>query len=268
MGFDRFLALRDMPGWDQPANNLRGMYTDAALYAELLRLLREKPPGQRLFVHCITMQNHGGYLQPEFHGIGPRIDLIEPPGWAGTEQFDEELDVELAAWEIGNYLTLAGISDRALGEFARALEEMEEPTLLLFFGDHQPTVSRLLTRWAEGADRWHAEPEARAELFVTPLLIWSNRGLPAADIGDTSAQYLGALLTQVAGLPLSDYQAFLAALSERWPVFTAQAARDAAGAFHTPDEALGLSPALREYQAAQYNLLLDDWHRMYRYPEP
>jgi len=213
------------------------------------------------------MQNHGGYLQPAFDGIEPRIGLIEPPGWPGAEELDAEFDAELAAWEIGNYLTLAGISDRALGEFARALEALEEPTLLLFFGDHQPTVSRTLTRLAEGADRWYAEPEARAELFVTPLLIWSNRGLPAVDIGDTSAQYLGVLLTQVAGLPLSGYQHFLASLSEQWPVFTAQAARDAAGAFHTPDEALGLSPALREYQAAQHNLLLDDRHRLYRYPD-
>ncbi|MCL2811906.1 MAG: LTA synthase family protein [Clostridia bacterium] len=254
LGFDDFLSLRDMPGWDDPANNLRGMYTDAALYDELLRLLREKPVGQRLFIHCITMQNHGGYLQPEFDAIQPRIDLVCPNN-------------DPLAKEISNYLTLAGLSDWALGEFAMALEELEEPTLLLFFGDHQPTVSRLLTRWAEGSDRWFAEPEARAELFVTPLLIWSNKGLTPTDIGDTSVQYLGVLLTQVAGLPLSDYQRFLAALSRQWPVFTAKAARDAAGVFHTSEEALSQSAALRSHQAIQYNLLLDDRHRLYRFPE-
>lgn len=241
LGFDRFLSLRDMPGWSDPADNPRGMYSDAALYRELLRLLQEKPKGQRLFIHCVTMQNHGGYTQPPLTGVEPRIVRAGAP--------DEEID---------NYLTLAGLSDRALGEFARALEQMGEPTLVLFFGDHQPTVSRPLTRQAEGADRWDAEPEVRATLYETPLLLWSNRGLPALDIGDTSPQYLGGLLLRVAGLPLSGYQRFLSALGEQWPVFTAQAARDISGAFYTPEEAVRSSPALREYQAAQYNLLFDD----------
>jgi hypothetical protein len=255
LGFDRFLSLRDMGGWDEPSNNLRGMYTDEALYGELLRLLREKPRGQRLFVHCVTIQNHGGYLHAPLDGedlFGLSADI--PPG-------DGQEDAE-----IGNYLTLAAASDRALGGFVRALEEVEEPTLLLFFGDHHPTVSRPLTKRTEGADRWDAGPEARAELFQTPLLIWSNRALPAMDIGDTSAQYLGPLLTQVAGLELSDYQSLLGALRARWPVFTAQAAVDSSGRFYPPGEAIGQSRELRDYRAVQYNLLLDDRHKLYAYP--
>jgi len=256
MGFDLFLSHIDMPGWDDPANNLRYLYADEPLFEELHRLLREKPPGQRLFIHCVTMQNHGGYLQPPMDGLEPRIDLAmnELPK-------DEQVDLE-----IGNYLTLIGISDHALGEFTRALEEIEEPTLLLFFGDHHPTLSRRLTLRVEGEDRWFAEPEARAELYKTPLLIWSNQGLPAVNIGDISPQYLGVLLTQIAGLPLSDYQRFLAALSAEWPVFTTQAARDAAGVFYATEEALKASPELREYQAIQYNLLLDDRNKLYSYP--
>ena len=85
--------------------------------------------------------------------------------------------------------------------------------------------------------------------------------MPALDIGDISTQYLGPLLAQVAGLPLSDYQRFLAELSAQWPVFTVQAARDASGAFFFPEVALRRSPALRMYQAAQYNLLFDDHHK-------
>ncbi len=245
LGFDRFLSLRDMPGWNLAGNNLRDMYTDEALFAELLRMMEGKPVGQRLFVHCVTMQNHGGYLIPPLVGVGPRIDHGGVP--------DEEID---------SYLTLVERSDRALGDFVAALDRLEEPTLLLFFGDHQPTVSRNLTKELEGADRWYAEGEAHAQLFEVPMLIWSNRELPPQDLGDTSSQYLGVLLTQVAGLEMNDYQRFLAALSAQWPVFTAQAARDASGAFYTPDEAVQRSPLLQEYRAAQYNLLFDRWGKL------
>ncbi len=247
LGFDEFLSLEDMPGKDAPENTLRDLYSDRALYDVLLGQLREKPAGEPLFLHCVTMQDHGYYDKTPTPGVEPR-----------AYRTDGEPNAEL-----DNYLTLLGISDAALGEFVRQLNALEEPTLLLFFGDHQPTVSRALVEDVRGEDWFEAgDAGRRMALYRTPFFIWSNRGLPAADLGEISPQYLGGLLMQVGGLPLSGYQRFLSALRAEWPTFTLQGAVDAQGNIRLVDEAMAESQALRTYEAAQYNLLFDVWRKM------
>ncbi|MDR3051386.1 MAG: LTA synthase family protein [Oscillospiraceae bacterium] len=244
LGFDRFLAEGDLPGMRDAANLLRGLYSDAALYRDVLAQLRAKPAGSRLFLFCVTMQNHGGYLPPA-ENI-PAVRALTPA----------------ATPEVDSYLSLAAESDRALGELADALRAWPEPTLLCFFGDHQPTVSAPLFAALTGADLAEGSPAQVMKLYQTPFVIWSNRGdLAPLELGDISSSYLGGLLLQAAGLPLSGYQRFLTNARAQWPVVTAQGAMDAGGRALGVSEALAASETLRGYEAAQYNLLFDVEHK-------
>jgi phosphoglycerol transferase MdoB-like AlkP superfamily enzyme len=246
MGFDAFLSLDDMPDRDGPGSLLRGHYRDDALYARLLRILGEKPAGEKLFIHCVTMQNHGGYEMPLRVASDLRVRRL------GGKP-DRALD---------NYLTLANLSGDALCGFLEELSALDEPTLVLFFGDHPPITARPLVEDCTGEDWWEGDLTRRMPLFETPFLLWSNRPLPAADLGDLSPEDLGPLLMQVAGLPLNAYQRLVAEAGARWPVLTAQGARNAEGAVCSVEDALRDDPLLRDYQAAQYNLLFDTVHKL------
>ena len=43
--------------------------------------------------------------------------------------------------ELDNYLTLLNESDKALKELISYYEKSEEPTVIMFYGDHQPAIS-------------------------------------------------------------------------------------------------------------------------------
>jgi hypothetical protein len=241
MGFDRFLAQEALPAMRESAHLVRGRYGDAALYRDVLAQLRAKPAGSRLFLFCVTMQNHGGYLPPAANI--PAVRALTP----------------VATPEVDSYLSLVAESDRALGELAEALRAWPEPTLLCVFGDHQPSFSQAFFDALAGEPR---DALAQMRAYQTPFLIWSNRGdLAPLEMGDISASYLGGLLSQVAGLPLSGYQRFLTNARAQWPVVTIWGAMDAEGRVLGVSEALAASATLRGYEAAQYNLLFDVEHK-------
>lgn len=238
LGFDTFLSRGMLGGWANPENFLREHYADAAMYEDMMALIREKREGEPLFQFAVSIQNHVPYMKTY------ALDASQEVTRANGES-DDELDV---------VLTLMNISDTALHGFIETLRAWDEPTLVLFFGDHQPSAEKL--KEIMGGPEVSAEDRAYA-MYRTPFLIWSNRGLPSVDVGDISTQYLGGLFMQVAGLPLSDYQRFLTNMRERWPVFSGKDIRDSQNNRISLDEAMEADPLIGDYAAAQYNLLFD-----------
>ena len=122
------------------------------------------------------------------------------------------------------YLSLMRTSDQALAWLLGLLEELEEPTMVVLFGDHQPSVEDEFYYEISGLDEKTVTSEESLIWYRTPYLIWTNYGLEKEELGDMSAYYLSGEVLRLAGLETTPYQNFLLEMRKLLPWFTGEAA--------------------------------------------
>lgn len=178
----------------------------------LKRMEAVNQQGKRAFLFGITMENHQPF-KPEKFNYECQIPLI-------AEDFTP------AQRDIIRVM-LEGVTraDQALGELTEALRESDEPTIVVFFGDHRPnlfmpggdTVYTLLGLCPEN-DTLNWTPEQINDLYSTDYLIWANdpsllRG-QAGTRKESSITALGPQLLELTGQPVSRYWELLKKVSE------------------------------------------------------
>lgn len=171
MGFDDFLGEYDMHA-EQHWNS--GPYiTDETIAEEIIYQL-EQPHETGLYLTAITMENHGLYY-----------DKYDPSEWDIT--VESSLLSEQEKNILQNFAKGTSDSDRALGVLYDYIMSREKPTVLLWYGDHLPTLgddfspyittgnitSTTATEWSE---------EEKRTMFSTPYVIFANY--------DTGKEYL------------------------------------------------------------------------------
>lgn len=248
MGFDSFLSRDDFEG----AKKLRKYISDEACFEKIVELYEQKEEGQPLFVFHVTMQNHSGYDET-FANFTPDITVD------GVQ-----------SRVLSQYLSLIHRTDQAFEELIAYFERQKEDTVIVFFGDHQPTafVSNPVLR-SNGIDPESLSFEENLLKYKVPYVIWSNfepqgTASDSEDMkrGETSANYLAIDVLERCGLPLPEYQNYLKALREDYPVITANQIRDAQGelcmdGYQTQEEQEKAAEAILPYQRLQYYLLFD-----------
>ncbi|WP_461809628.1 LTA synthase family protein [Faecalimonas sp.] len=110
---------------------------------------------QQDFVFGITVQGHGDY---------PEEKLLENPRIRVTGIEDEG---RTNAWEY--YVNQLYETDQFVGDLIQMLKERKEPTVLVLYGDHLPTMG-LKVKDLKGR-----------YLYNTNYVIWDNIGLPKKD---------------------------------------------------------------------------------------
>lgn len=218
LGFDTFYDIDSFEG----AETLRGHVTDAATYDKILELLENDASPQ--FIFDVTMQNHSGY------------DTGLIPSDRQLHYQPESFDDSQTNAELNEYLACIEESDAALEEFIGALERLDRPVVVVFFGDHQPGFGSTYNDALypdEGEGIEHA-----SRVFQSSYAIWANYDVvgQAQESGreDTSACYLSAKLMDLIGAPLSEYQKAQLALSEQVPLVNVYGYADARGTWHAP----------------------------------
>lgn len=144
LGFDEFIDISAF-GESDKAGPFIG---DCAVAAKIIEQLSAQPRTQPLFIHAITMENHGP-LHLE------QVSPAELPHW-----FDSAPQGPLQ--DLGPYVRHIANADRMLGQLQCALANSPRPTSLCFFGDHVPILPDVYQ--ALGA------PDGDTEYFI-----WSNR---------------------------------------------------------------------------------------------
>lgn len=243
MGFDEFLSRED---FTNPLT-MRGYISDQSAFEKIREVFEEKEAGSSAFIFEVTMQNHGGYSRstPDFDSY---IKLT------GVEN----KTTSVLATE--KYLTLMNQTDLALRQLVEYFDSVEEPVVLVMFGDHQPSdyITNVIQRicGVEPADTL----EYMQQGYRVPFVIWSNFGLEHEYYNALSVNYMGSLVLEQAGLPRTGYQKFLNNLRQVLPVINANSYQDLKGNFYSyDDEAYG--EELKGYQILQYNHLVDKTHR-------
>ena len=129
---------------------------------------------------------------------------------------------------------------------------MEEPTLILIFGDHQPQVATSFYTDILGGTFDSLDVSVQQRRQQTPFYLWANYDIDEAEGLNYSVNYLSTLLLQQAGLPLTGYQSFLAEGMEVLPAINALGYVDEAGT--STDDESALTQAAQEF-LAQYRIL-------------
>lgn len=233
LGLDDNYFIKD---FDDP-EIIRKYVSDRADYAKIIELFEQKESGTPLFLFNVTMQNHSSYSDA-YDNFTPDISVT------GADS-----DV------LNNYLSLIHLSDQALEELLAYFETVEEPTLVVFFGDHQPTNSVVRPIWKlNGKSDSSLTEEENARRYEVPYLIWANYPLESVQGEDTSANLLAPKVLDAAGIPQSAYTAYLSDLAESFPVISAIQAVDSEGTFAP---IANWSKELLEYRKLQYFQLFD-----------
>lgn len=227
-GFDTSVYLEDL---EVEESDLFRMYmTDEADYKTLIQLYEEqKAEQENVFMFNVTMQNHGGYLwrTSEVQVLSPEGDMLEA----------------------NEYLSLINRSDKAFKELITYFEQVETPTVILMFGDHQP----ILTEFGSTLATCNEEnPIARKmQEYCVPFIIWANYDIEEKVYDEISSNYLSIILKEVSEQPLTDYQKYLKVLMDKYPVVTNRGVKDINNNWYTIEEAKQIKE-IQEYNIVQY----------------
>lgn len=227
---------------------IREYVSDREAFKKIIEQYEGKEEGQPLFLFEVTMQNHGGYSR-DYPGFEPTIELT---------QFEKKTTQIIA---VEKYLTLIKKSDEAFGELVDYFKEEKEKTVILMFGDHQPSdyiTNPLLN--LNGIDR-ESSLEEFQKGYVVPFVIWANYDIEEETVDKMSVNYLSSLLLKKSGIPMSNYQIYLEELRTSLPVLTGNVFIDQDGTYHTLDETVWKEEK-EEYASLQYNHLVDTSHRV------
>lgn len=93
------------------------------------------------------------------------------------------------------------MADESVRQLISYFETVDEPTVVLFFGDHEPRLSNeFYSSWF--TDENDLDLETTAQLHKTPFFIWGNYNLNTESIQKgsvVSLNYLSTVLFQTAG---------------------------------------------------------------------
>ena len=228
LGFDTFYSLKD---WVNPVK-IRKYVSDQSCYDKIIELYEQKDANTPFFLFNVTMQNHSSYSE-EYDNFHPDITV------EGT-----------SSKILPNYLSLIKLSDQALCNLIEYFSKADEDTVIVFFGDHQPSNSVAAPVWKiNGRSGDSLTEEEEALRYKVPFIIWANYDIEAASNVETSANYLGGHVLRAAGLPLYDYRNYLSQLEGQYPVLTAIRAENAQG-ISTPVK--DVKNTLQDYMTLQY----------------
>lgn len=237
-GFNDFITVDDFTDY----TIYRKFISDEDDYKKIMETYENKEEGQPLFVFNITMQNHGGYADY------PNITLREP---IHVTNFEADSGAE-------EYLSCIKESDTAIQQLIEYFDNVDEPTIILFFGDHQPQMTSEFYDSIYGKDSSELTREEILRKNEVPFFIWSNyQDYGGQYVEHISTNYLSSILLSLAGIELTDYQKALMSIYEEYPVVSLILTIDSDGNVSYMDESKKTSELLQLYDDMQYNLMFD-----------
>lgn len=178
--------------------------------------------GEKLFTYATTIQNHQAYNYSKY----PNIDI---PKVQTSVELSPEAEEYLSVYTYG----IKCSSDMLLS-LTEYLNSLDEPYVLVFFGDHLPNLGPDYLSYRElGLDIGENNtPEQVLDSCTVPYLIWGNDAylegqsmeqkaefLDLPSDGRISACYLGATVMELTDHAYTDaYTAFLCELRRELPI--------------------------------------------------
>ena len=166
MGYDTFTSKEFMNVLQTTEN---GWAKDEILTHHIMEAMDTTK--QEDFVFTVSVQGHGNY---------PETQVIENPKIKVEGIEDEALKNK---WEY--YVNQVYEMDQFVGDLIKAVEERNEPSVVVFYGDHLPTMGL------------KAEDLKSRYLYNTNYVIWDNIGLQKHDKNIPAYQLMSEVLNRL-----------------------------------------------------------------------
>ncbi len=200
MGFDDQIYTTDLTDKEY----IRGYVSDSFDFKTIEQITEQQNAnGEKSFIFNVTIQNHGGYAQ-SWSNLTRYLTVGEDQ--AGEDETTEQ------------FLDLMRATDEALEELITYYSNIDEPTIIVFFGDHQGKLDTEVYEALYGKDLDDRTLTEVEQQYITPFFIWANYDIEEAQDVMISTNYLSTLMVAQTNLPMTGYQQFLANLYEELPV--------------------------------------------------
>ena len=246
LGFSDFISLKDLDV--SASDKIRNFVSDAADFQVIIDQYEQakKKSNAPFYLFNVTMQNHSGYDQ-DFDNLDMPISI--------EEKCDDP--------ELKRYLNLIHHSDTALKSLIEYFSKQKDPTVIVFFGDHEPGLSNEVYSKILGKNVEKLSAEENMNLYKTPFLIWANYDIEEQENVNISMNYLSTLMLESTGMKLSPFNQFLLDIHKQIPVLTTNGYFGEDGSYYSlKDESSPYYESIRKYQILQYNDLFDKKKRI------
>lgn len=232
MGVDETIFLHNV----DKANNKGYYLSDAYLTNLIINQMNTKEKQEKLFFMALTIQQHMPYVIDKYG----RYDLS-----IINSNLDKEKEETVLAYAQGVY-----DADKQLGAINNYINSIEEPTLVVFFGDHLPYL-----KTAEGKDvidelkyfNTGNETLNNYRRYNTEAIVISNYNIKDESIKYISPDLLMPYILNKTNLKLSSYYKYLANTVSKLPSYNRVISSDIHGNINKIIE-------LNETQKKQYEL--------------
>ena len=189
----------------------RGYVTDSSTLEAMEYYLDNSQ--EPTFMFTITMQNHQAYNPIDEN------DIVVQVSCASLE--DSVLD-SLTTYTQGLY-----DADKMLGELVDYIDQRERPTILVFFGDHLPTLGSNYaaynqTGYVDSSDGFSREEALK--MYSTPFVIYSNRDIEIEIFQDNTGNSISPYnmlnaVSQATGFGRTEYMELLLDFYNTAPIY-------------------------------------------------
>ena len=181
----------------------------------------------------VTMQNHGGYDT--------------------DTDWEDPIVADDGSYNLANeYFSSIHVSDQAFKHLINYFKDYKEPTIIMMFGDHQPSIEEEFIAKALGVENGNYTFEQNQDRYCTPYVIWANYDIDANVDETTSANFLTNMVLNEAGLELPDYNKFIEDIRKDVQAMNAYGFMTKDGAWHTYDEDSEIAKRLKDYAIVEY----------------
>ena len=191
------------------------MISDESFFTHLTDEL-SKRKSSNIFTYSITIQNHMSYLYSKYKGLNIEDAKVK-------KKISDEAN-EL----ISVYIEGLRDSDKCLENLVNYVESQNEPTVLVFFGDHLPSLGNNYLAYNELGIDIGQNKENTIEQNKTPFIIYQNKkakgyidekALCLPKNKTISASFLGVAVLDGLGIDIEDkYLSYVNDLRKEIPV--------------------------------------------------
>lgn len=210
LGFDVFYGQEEIASMVDESTYERGYFSDDSFVDAIITQL-EANEADPTFLFALSMENHQTYYPLE----ESELDLV-----AESDVMDEALLGTVNTYAQGVYH-----STQALEKLVNYIDSREKETILIFFGDHLPTLGADYAAYAASGlfDGSKYDTDTRKIMYGTPFVIYGNfdlqDGVLQKENNELSTYYLLSAAAVSSGTARTPYMNWLLDQFEETPYY-------------------------------------------------
>lgn len=202
LGFETFKGVDDFSYQD-----ISGTYIDDMACVKQIIEEFEQKTSDYIFEFVVTMENHGTYKQPRY----PSFDITMDAPDLTSEDYDDLLRYSQGVYN----------ADKAYMALVDYFSKVEEPVILVMYGDHLPLLGTNGSTYMDAGFVEHTDTFSSGnypKLYETPYVVWTNYDIPDFNLPPKiSGNTLGLKIFMQSGLKAPWYLMTLDEFSNRYP---------------------------------------------------